>query len=442
MEGIMKRVSILACILVVFSTASAQQPATKPPLGRHVPHRVANQPSKMPSVMLSRNFDAQARRDHEARIWELGTYPGGTWFASWRLNDLGVIVGRGDVPNSDGVLSNHTLAVPLFGPHAGEWIDLAPLGGEQPTGWEEPNNDISNTGLVVSSSVEQDGQVHGVAWTRRTAPVDLGTLADTGNPKYRNYKASSAIGTNKLGTLIVGNSGVGPTGAHPSVPVVWTPSTTWEGGRFVTKWKIHKLDTAAFPDLTGWTAWGVNNFGQIIGVGGNDDETVLMAALWTPRADGNGWERVMPLRPSPSVALRSTDPYGINDKGEIAGGVTSPDQSVWLSVVWKPLNSKRTKYSQAIVLSLPEGGFTNCENVGINDLGDMVGDCWNDDYSLDLPVHWTTKDPAFSEVLNFPGDWGFAWGVNNFRIATVTYGGGENCSPDKYGSCGGAIQLH
>ena len=68
------------------------------------------------------------------------------------LNDLGVIVGRGDVPpiGPDGVGYTHTLAVPLFGPHAGKWIDLGTLGGEQPKGWEEPNNDISNTGLVVS----------------------------------------------------------------------------------------------------------------------------------------------------------------------------------------------------------------------------------------------------------------------------------------------------
>jgi hypothetical protein len=80
--------------------------------------------------------------------------------------------------------------------------------------------------------------------------------------------------------------------------------------------------------------------------------------------------------------------------------------------------------------------------VGINDLGDMVGDCWGD--TEDLPTRWTTRDLTFSEIINFPADWGFAWGVNNFRIAAVTYTGGEKCSagvPWVY-TCGGAIQLH
>ena len=111
---------------------------------------------------------------------------------------------------------------------------------------------------------------------------------------------------------------------------------------------------------------------------------------------------------------------------------------------WKPLDKKRTKYSEPIVLPVPEGGFTNCWGVGINDLGDIVGDCWNDDDSLDLPVRWSTKNPTFSEVINFPADWGFAWGVNNNRIAAVTYTGGEKCSAGESWTytCGGAIRLH
>ena len=157
---------------------------------------------------MGRSFHAQANPD-KGKIWELGTYPGGTWFATWHINDLGVIVGLGDLsPIGDGPGYTHTLAVPLFGPHAGEWIDLGTLSGEQPTGWEEPLADISNTGLVVSHSTARDGYVHGVAWTKDTGMVDLGTLADTRDPRYASYNTSYAIGTNKLGTLIVGGSGV------------------------------------------------------------------------------------------------------------------------------------------------------------------------------------------------------------------------------------------
>jgi probable HAF family extracellular repeat protein len=269
----MRRISILACILGVcfVSAAWTQQPASKPPFGRHVPHRMANQTSRTPDVTVGRSFHAQANPD-KGKIWELGTYPGGTWFSTWHINDLGVIVGLGDVPGLDGVLSNHTLTVPLFGPRAGKWIDLDTLGGVQPQGWEEPFTEISDTGLVVSHSTTQDGQVHGVAWTKETGMVDLGTLADTHDPRYASYNTSYAIGTNKLGTLIVGGSGVDQ---NPDVgflaPIVWTPSKEWMNGKFVTKWKIHKLDTAAFPDFS-WVAWGVNDYGQIVGVGGGQQQ--------------------------------------------------------------------------------------------------------------------------------------------------------------------------
>ena len=137
-------------------------------------------------------------------------------------------------------------------------------------------------------------------------------------------------------------------------------------------------------------------------------------------------------------------PYGINENGEIAGIVTSSDWSIWLPTLWKPLDGTRTTYSRVIMLPLPQGVFTNAEAVGINDLGDIVGDTWNDDGSVDLAVRWTTKNLTFSELLNFPANWSFSWGVNNNRIASVTYTGGEKCSegvPWLY-TCGGAIQIH
>jgi len=437
----MKRIRILACILGVsfVSAAWAQQPATKPPIGRHLQHRMANQTSRAPGQTVSRSFHAQANWDDAAKSWELGTYPGGTWLTTWHINDLGVMVGLGDVPpiGRDGVGYTHTLAVPLFGPRAGEWIDLGALGKKQSKGWEESYADISNTGLVVSHSTTKEGQMHAVAWTKETGMVDLGTLADTGDPRYANHNCSYAIATNKLGTLIVGGSGVDQ---NPDIgflaPVVWRPSKSWVNGKFVTKWKIQKLDTAAFPDYV-WAAFGVNDYGQIIGGAGPGDGTTNIAALWNPRADGKGWEELTTLPSSSACPMNTT--YGINERGEIVGSVFAVDYSCGVGLLWKPLDRERTKYSDVIELPLPNG-LTGCEGVGINDLGDLVGDCWND--TQDLAVRWTTKAPTFSEVVNFPADWSESWGVNDNRIATVTYGGGASCPPDKYGTCGGAIQLH
>jgi hypothetical protein len=268
----------------------------------------------------------------------------------------------------------------------------------------------------------------------------LGTLADTGDPAYADYKSSYAYGTNKLGTLIVGGSApYGDINVGFLAPVVWTPANVWMNGKYVRKWQIHKLDTAEFPDF-GWDIWGVNDYGQIVGVGGNGyPATIVTGALWNPRADGKGWEKLMSL-PAPQ-AYPFTDPYSINDMGEIVGIVASADWSTELPALWEPLDEKRTTYSQPVELALP-AGFTGCECVGINDLGDIVGDCWND--TQDLPARWTTKDLTFSEIINFPADWGFAWGVNDNRIAAVTYTGGQKCSagvPWVY-TCGGATKLH
>jgi hypothetical protein len=383
---------------------------------------------------------AQLTWAQKPNVYELGTYPGGTWLAAEGINDLGVVVGLGDVPPvvSNGAGYTHSLALPLFGPNAGTWIDLGTLGGEQSTGSEEPLIQISNTGLVVSHSTARDGYVHGVAWTRESGLIDLGTLAATGGPGYADYKSSCAYATNKNGTLIVGGSApYGDINVGFLAPVVWTSSIVWMNGKSVAKWQIHKLDTAEFPGF-GWDIWGVNDYGQIIGVGGNGyPATIVTGALWNPRADGKGWEKLMSL-PAPQ-AYPFADPYDINGMGEIIGVVASADWSTELPALWEPLDKTRTTYSQPIELALP-AGFTGCECVGINELGDIVGDCWND--VTDLPARWSTKDPTFSKIIKFPGSWGFSEEVNNNGIATVTYGDSKKCPADTYASCGGATALH
>jgi probable HAF family extracellular repeat protein len=440
----MKRIGILLCILIAYflSTASAQQSATKPTFGRHLRHPMSNDVSLASKPASNPKSYAERNCSGGTKVWELGVYPGGTWFASWHINDLGVIIGLGDLsPVGDGAGHTHTLAVPLFGPHTGEFTDLGALSEEQPMGWQEPLNDISNMGLVASHSTATDGQAHAIAWTKETGMLDLGTLADTHDPRYRTHNSSAAYGTNKFGTLIVGGSGVdGNPEVGFEVPVVWTPSNDWVNGVFVTKWNIHKLDTTAFPSYAMGIVWKGNDYGQILGVASNDDGSIVRGLLWNPRTDAKGWKlMILPLSPDYVYA----EPYDINEKGEIIG-VVSNDWNTILPVFWKPLNKTRTKYSKPIMLRLPKGGFTSCWGVGINDPGDMVGDCWDADYTMDLPTRWTTKNPAFSEIIDFPADWGFAWGVNNSRIATVTYTGGEKCTagvPWTY-TCGGAIQIH
>jgi probable HAF family extracellular repeat protein len=365
------------------------------------------------------------------KIWELGTYPGGTWAAMGDINNFGLAVGQGDLPGG----STHSLAVSLFGPRAGKWIDLGTLGGTA-SGWEEGLISVSDTGMIVGHSATRDNdRVHAFVWTEKSGMVDLGTLADIA---HQGYNSSYASGVNKQGTLIVGWSGVEESclTCAPTLPVVWTPSVVWKNGEPVTRWKIHKLDTDGFDEITFWFAWTVNDSGQIVGEGSNS-QGMFVGVLWTPLQNGK-WK----LTKLPAVSgYPESEPFNINDRREITGDLEPADFSVWIPAYWKPSDPLRKTYSPPIELAMPEG-VSNCYTDGINELGDMTGECWNNAGTVDRPVRWTAKNPTFFEVLTSPGDWGWSFRVNNSRIAVVTYGGGDKCSGDNYISCGGAVQFH
>ena len=424
----MKLIRILTFVLCVglVSMAWAQQQTVGPRTGKlAIHHRAVNSFSRANAAPSNPLVAAQANA-HQGEVWELGTYPGGTWAAMGDVNDFGVAVAQGDLPDG----STHNFAVPLLGPRAGEWIDLGTLGGTE-SGWEEGLITISNTGIIVGHSASTDqNRPHAIAWTEKSGAVDLGTLADIGYPAYNSSYAS---GVNRMGTLIVGWSGVEDSciNCAPTLPVVWTPSVVWKNGRTVTTWTIHKLDTTGFDAITHWFAWTVNDFGQIVGEGGNDNGA-FVGAIWTPLKNGT-WK----LTKLPAIAgYPISEPFNINDRGEISGDIEPADFSVWLPAFWKPLDLQRKTYSNPIVLPMPEAGFTTCYTDGINEVGDLTGECWGD--AGDQAVRWTTKNPTFSQLLGFPADWSWSFRVNNNRIAVVTYGGG-NCTAD---SCGGAIRIH
>ena len=427
----MKRIRILALVLCAcFVSAAWAQPQTVGPrMGKFAIHHRAVKSFPTTNALTSTSGVAAEAAAHQGKIWELGTDPGGTWAAMGDVNDFGVAVAQGDVPDG----STHNFAVPLLGPRAGEWIDLGTLGGTE-SGWEEGLITISNTGVIVGYSASTDeNRPHGVVWTEKSGMVDLGTLADIG---YPSYNSSYASGVNRMGTLIVGWSGIGDSciGCAPSLPVVWTPSVGWKNGRTVVTWTIHKLDTTGFDAITNWYPWAVNDFGQIVGEGSGDNGAYA-GVIWTPLRNGTWKINKLPAVPGYPIS----EPFNINDRGEISGDIEPADFSVWVPAFWRPLDLQRKHYSLPIALPVPDG-FSGGYTDGINEFGDLTGECWGD--AGDQAVRWTTKDPTFSQVLGFPGDWSWSFRVNNSRIAVVTFGGGEKCPADTYGTCGGAIQFH
>jgi probable HAF family extracellular repeat protein len=361
---------------------------------------------------------AQGTWAQNVKVWDLGYYPGGSWAEPRDINNFGVVVGLGDVPPYK---YTQPIAVPVFGPNAGQWFDLGTLGGE--------NNDflpgcrsIADTGMIVGwSPITGGASVHAFAWTQKSGMVDIGTLADVG---YSGYNFSNAMGVNKAGTLIVGWSSVTFEGPD-SLPVVWTSKVVWTPHGPTTTWSIQKLDTTGFEGATYWTPVFVNTSGQIVGAATNADD-IDIGVLWNPLPGGKGW-KVMQL-PNPSD-YPNAYPRAINDMGQVSGSVISLDGMTEPAALWQPVPHVEGGYKLVLLPTLSGLTLGWSEAMGINDAGDMVGYIEDTSEVIIWAVRWSTKDPNFVQLLPYPGtwslaqgEWSVAWRVNEVGIATGEFG--------------------
>jgi probable HAF family extracellular repeat protein len=312
------------------------------------------------------------------------------------INDFGVAVAQGDTGSDS---ETHLFSIQLLGSHSPKWSDLGAINAYQGWfGWPS----IADNGLIVGYAATSEGAVHAFLW-RGKSRTDLGTLADIGYSSYDNSQAALA---NKFGTLIAGFSWSSETGAQ--LPVVWTQDAR------TRTWKIRKLDTLEFPN---GFALSVNDFGQIAGAF-YTDEGNYVAALWNMVPGKNEWKALkLPGSPDwPDVAIAGD----INEKGEIVGDVLSLDFTYGYSSLWQPLDPLRQTYKLTLLPNYwnsPNGDTAE----GINDFGDIVGGSW-DPTLTPYAARWSTKDTSFVQLLDFPGDYGIAYKVNENGIATGLYG--------------------
>lgn len=397
----MKRIVLLALILsACFASASwAQSQPVRSRIGRHDIHHRAFNLSPTSSENASKpGFSPQAAPASNAKVWDLGTFPGGgTWAEMGGVNDFGTAVAQGDTGSDS---QTHLFTIQLFGPHAPKWSDLGPMNAyEGWFGWPA----IADTGLTVGYAATSEGApVHAFLW-RGKSRTDLGTLADIG---YSSFDNSEAAIVNKLGTLIAGYSWSTETGAE--LPVVWQLDSR------TATWKIHPLDTL---DLPYGVALAVNDFGQVAGAF-FDDAGTYVAALWNPIPGKKAWKAIkLPGSPDwPDVAIVGD----MNEKGEMVGDVLSLDFSHGYSSLWQPLDPARQTYKLTLLpnyWNLPNGDTAE----GINDSGDIVGGSWDQTFTP-YAARWSTRDTSFVQLLGFPGDYSVAYKVNENGIATGLYG--------------------
>ncbi|HYA22620.1 MAG TPA: hypothetical protein VEF05_00580 [Terriglobales bacterium] len=435
----MKRISILACILAMYfvSTAWAQQPATRPHLGRHPQHGIAKLLSKAQRMAQPRSYRASAIASDASKTWDLGFYSDATTTALQSINDFGVAMGWADMPVTGGT-ETHMIGIPLIGFNAGQWFDTGIISGENDAG---EAGAISNTGIIAGNIMDSDGSPEAYAWIPNHGGVRLGKYSDANGVD----DGSIAIGINHSGTLIVGNSGKTLSdGTFRAVPLVWTSKVVWNDGRPTLSWQLHALPTGGLEKLGAvfdgialdvWGAWGVNDSGQIAGDGWTHDASGNyweIAVVWTPVKGGTGW-RIQRLPVAAGITYNEA--LGINDLGEIVG-------DVWDSNAFPALYQQDPKTRKWFVHVLPttspdlDYGWSIAWS--INDLGDIVGYCSDENWTGHA-TRWNSHDLSFAESLGFPGDTSAAYGVNNLGIAVggyqnFVYDANGNQEFDQYGN--------
>jgi hypothetical protein len=411
----------LLCLSFV-SLAWAQTQEKTPRLGRHLSprHQIANLLSKADRRAQPGSYLAPALAFDQSKTWDLGVYPGGSTAELQSINDFGVAMGWGDVPIEGGT-EPRMIGIPLFGFNAGQWFES----GVSSEDWTGEGGGISNTGIIAGNIMESNGWPEAYAWTPNHSGFRLG--------RYSDDDGSVAIAINHSGTFIVGNSGkLLDDGTTMRVtPIVWTSKVIWKDSRPTLSWEMHALPTggwekpgAVFDGITlnFWGGWGVNDLGQIAGDGWTSDEDGNyweIAVVWTPTKGGKEW-KVQRLPAAADVPY--TEALGMNDLGDIVGDVwgwTDNFQGA-RPALWQvdPRNPK-TRYLKVFPTT---SGLSYGWSVawGINELGDIVGSS-TDEIWIGKAARWNSHDRRFVTSLGFPGDTSTAFGVNNLGIAVGGY---------------------
>jgi uncharacterized membrane protein len=362
---------------------------------------------------------AQLTWAQKAKVWDLGHYPGGTWAGLQGINDFGVAIGWGDVPIEGGT-EIRMIGIPLLGFNAGQWFQSGVTAGENDLG---EAGGISNTGIIVGNIMGSNGWPEAYAWTLNHPGVRLG--------KYSDDDGSIAIAINHSGTLIVGNSGkLLPDGTMRVTPLVWASEVISKNGQPTLSWEMHALPTGGLEKLgavfdgialNAWGGWGVNDLGQIAGDGWTSNESGEyweIAVVWNPIKGGKEWKiQRLPM----AAGFAYNEALAINDLGEIVG-------DVWESNAFPALykqDPRNKTWSVNVLPTTPNLDYGWSVAWGINDLGDVVGYCTDENW-IAKATRWNSHDLSFVMSLGFPGDTSAAYGVNNLGIAVGAYGIGSN----------------
>ncbi|MFN8006428.1 MAG: hypothetical protein U0V70_05275 [Terriglobia bacterium] len=331
--------------------------------------------------------------------------------------------------------------------------------GTLPGGIWSQGQDLNDVGDVVGMGDNEYGLTHAFVVSTRGQDafkmIDLGTLggenswatdvnnsgivvgyAELANGNTHAFARPRKLGANvDLGTLPghvtsqaqgVSDTGfiVGHSGMiDPSTwrPVVWTPDHSGK------TWTIHELNTDGLEQVNNWECWAVNNKGQIVG---NGFDVVILKyepVIWIPIKGGKEWK---PMKLETTSFYYHGGAGDINDVGEVIGYVFTQDFSLSFPTVWKPSGPRKSPWRLTILPTLSGGNFGTLGNGfawneidGINNKGEMVGASVDSEGQM-RAVRWTLSDLNFIEPLGYPGTSSYGRRINNIGVASGWYNDG------------------
>jgi probable HAF family extracellular repeat protein len=262
-------------------------------------------------------------------IWDgaLTPRPLSTTGGASGINDAGKVVGNtGDWPNI----------------HATAWVgttatDLGTLGGSRSFAYG-----VNNSGLVVgAATTAEDAANHATIWNGTNA-TDLGTLGGI---------SSFAYGVNDSGRVVGEACLAADAACH---------ATIW-------------IDTAA-TDLgtlggNGSVARAVNNLGQVVGEADITGNSTYLAAIWR---SANGGPYVITELSSLGWGYGSA--RAVNNIGQVVGRAYASD-SEFHAAIWN--DSVIADLNVGLDPTAVDAGWLLTDALGINDLGQIVGNATN-----------------------------------------------------------------
>jgi len=257
-----------------------------------------------------------------------------------------------------------SISLPFAAAQSYKVIDL----GTFPGGTVSQGQALNDCGRVVGYARFANFNAHGFLWTRRGGLQDLGAI-----PPESNFSVAQAINSHGI---IAGYS------TYNNDPYGLTHPVLWIDG-FVD-------DLGTLPGSDDAQAMGINDNEEVVGF------SVSHAFLWTQKDGMRDLGTLSGGYYSQALA--------INQQGEVAGLSNAADGN-WHGFVW-------TAWGGMQPLPYLSPGDTSASANGINDLGEIVGGV-SQDYSGIYAVLWD-QNGHIENLGVLPGQgWSTAFAIND-----------------------------